>query len=82
MISTEQSFSVQPIPLSVSVAAFLPSGSFRFQVIGESGNSYQVQVSSDLKQWAAQRSFTISTSPYLYIDESAKPGFYRVQLQP
>jgi len=83
--ATEQSFSVQPIPLSVSAAAFLPSGSFQFQVFGESGNSYQVQGSSDLKQWAPQRSFTISTSPYLYIDESAKPGltrFYRVQRQP
>jgi len=80
--ATEQSFSVQPIPLSVSAPVFLPSGSFQFQVIGESGNSYQVQVSSDLKQWAPQRSFTISTSPYFYIDDSAKPGFYRVQLQP
>jgi Carboxypeptidase regulatory-like domain len=83
--ATEQSFSVQPVPLSLSAAAFSQSGSFQFQVTGESANSYQVQSSSDLKTWTMQGSFTISTSPYLYIDESAKTGptrFYRVQRQP
>ena len=82
--ATAQDFSVAPVALSISTPALLANGSIQFQVTGESGMNYGVEVSTDLKSWALAHSFRLSRSPYLYVDQSTKAPvtFYRIQRQP
>ncbi len=81
----EQTFSVSPVRLSISGGTLSREGSFQFQVLGETGRTYEIQASTDLKAWDSQETFTISVSPYDYSDDRAKGApvrFYRVQQQP
>jgi hypothetical protein len=80
----QQNFSLQPVPLSLFPTGLLhQDGSFTFDVIGEAGNAYGIERSTDLKNWAQVAQITISVNPYHFVDKPPTPGgnaFYRARL--
>ncbi len=66
--------------LAVGAPDWSPSGQFRFQVEGTTGQSYTVEFSSDLKTWTPVQTNTAPTDLFtVTVGATGDWGFYRVK---
>jgi hypothetical protein len=83
---------VTSAPLELMVLASLrsarvqPDGTFQFQLAGEPGRVYVIEVSEDLSRWTPWRTDMVDVEGWLDIRDVASAGpterFYRARLVP
>ncbi len=63
-------------------AARLASGLVQITISGDTGQTYELQKTQDLKEWVKVLEFRLDTSPFHYIDPESTGGtrFYRLKL--
>jgi hypothetical protein len=85
-LSATQSFQVVVLPLARPVIASLPLsvGRFALQVSGATGPDYQIQSSTNLKDWSVVLTTNSASLPFAWTnaDMSLPMNFYRVQVGP
>ena len=69
----------------LAAPGFTTNGEFQLAVYGEAGQTYALQVSTNLVNWQTVTNFVGSDSPFYFSDPAAtnySRRFYRAQMEP